>query len=234
MLIFAHRGLKLEYPENTLAAFKAAADLGFGIELDVRLREDGELVCVHDRDVQAMLSAPKFEDVVKRVITEYGKERKAAIHVKGDEQGEEQMRILLEVFGRYQLHAKALLFDLTIETAEKTRGKDPNIEIALSVGEDNYSPTIYTWQQVREHLDLFDTVWWDEWKIPGSVYIREIARAIHETGKKIYAISPELHLSHGHPHAAQGYEEDWEKFIQLGIEGVCTAHPRELKALLES
>ncbi|NLV86170.1 MAG: glycerophosphodiester phosphodiesterase [Clostridiales bacterium] len=48
---YAHRGLhKLEagVPENSLAAFAAAADGGFGMELDVQITKDGGLVVFHD------------------------------------------------------------------------------------------------------------------------------------------------------------------------------------------
>lgn len=51
-LIFAHRGSKGTHPENTLAAFKEAIRLGVdGIELDVHLTKDGELVVIHDETV---------------------------------------------------------------------------------------------------------------------------------------------------------------------------------------
>lgn len=46
---YAHRGLwNEERPENTLSAFRAAADNGFGIELDVHMTADGYLVVHHD------------------------------------------------------------------------------------------------------------------------------------------------------------------------------------------
>ena len=46
---FAHRGLHGEgRAENSLSAFSAAAEEGFGIELDVRLSKDGKLVVFHD------------------------------------------------------------------------------------------------------------------------------------------------------------------------------------------
>ena len=46
---YAHRGLfNSERAENSLSAFKAAVDAGFGIELDVRLTSDGKLVVFHD------------------------------------------------------------------------------------------------------------------------------------------------------------------------------------------
>lgn len=52
--IFAHRGAKLAAPENTLAAFQIALDMGAdGIELDVHCSKDGELVVIHDLDVDA-------------------------------------------------------------------------------------------------------------------------------------------------------------------------------------
>lgn len=49
MDIFAHRGVSAHYPENTRAAFLAASKLPItGVELDVHLTIDGELVVIHD------------------------------------------------------------------------------------------------------------------------------------------------------------------------------------------
>lgn len=48
---FAHRGLHTQdrlVPENSLPAFEAAASKGYGIELDVQLSKDGEVVVFHD------------------------------------------------------------------------------------------------------------------------------------------------------------------------------------------
>lgn len=48
-MIFGHRGLSSIYPENTMAAFKGAYDDGMdGIELDVHMTKDGEIVVIHD------------------------------------------------------------------------------------------------------------------------------------------------------------------------------------------
>ncbi len=53
MKIWAHRGCSQRYPENTLLAFeKAAAIKGLaGIELDIQLTKDKELVVIHDERV---------------------------------------------------------------------------------------------------------------------------------------------------------------------------------------
>ena len=49
----AHRGLSAEHPENTLAAFQAAAKAGFpSIELDLRTTADGEVVVLHDAGLE--------------------------------------------------------------------------------------------------------------------------------------------------------------------------------------
>lgn len=51
-LVIAHRGASASAPENTLAAFRLAADLGAdGIELDVQETADGRLVVLHDDSV---------------------------------------------------------------------------------------------------------------------------------------------------------------------------------------
>jgi glycerophosphoryl diester phosphodiesterase len=45
----AHRGFSGEAPENTLAAFKRAIEVGSDmIELDVHLSKDGEVIVIHD------------------------------------------------------------------------------------------------------------------------------------------------------------------------------------------
>lgn len=50
--VAAHRGWSSAYPENTMPAFRAAAELGVDqIETDVRITKDGELVLIHDATV---------------------------------------------------------------------------------------------------------------------------------------------------------------------------------------
>lgn len=59
--IFAHRGYSAAFAENTMSAFleaeKASAD---GIELDVQLTKDGEIVVIHDEKVDRTTSGKGF------------------------------------------------------------------------------------------------------------------------------------------------------------------------------
>lgn len=49
-IIIAHRGASAFAPENTMAAFKKAYELDAdGIEFDVKLSKDGEMVIIHDQ-----------------------------------------------------------------------------------------------------------------------------------------------------------------------------------------
>ncbi len=54
----AHRGLHGEFPENSLSAYREAADKGFGIELDARLTGDGRIVLMHDDDISRVCGVP--------------------------------------------------------------------------------------------------------------------------------------------------------------------------------
>lgn len=54
---YAHRGLwDASTPENSIAAFRAAAAAGVGVELDVRLSFDGRPLVFHDASLQRMCS----------------------------------------------------------------------------------------------------------------------------------------------------------------------------------
>ncbi|MCA1753387.1 MAG: hypothetical protein LC641_01540 [Spirochaeta sp.] len=50
-IVFGHRGYAARAPENTCAGFQLAAKHNVpGIELDIHLSADGQLVVVHDEE----------------------------------------------------------------------------------------------------------------------------------------------------------------------------------------
>ena len=72
---FAHRGLHSEdksVPENSLEAFRLAAKVGYGVELDVQLSRDGQVVVFHD-------------DTLDRVC---------GVHARVDEKSFDELRLL--------------------------------------------------------------------------------------------------------------------------------------------
>lgn len=57
---YAHRGLwDATRPENSLPAFRRAVEAGFGIELDVHLTRDRQLVVFHDDTLMRMCGDPR-------------------------------------------------------------------------------------------------------------------------------------------------------------------------------
>ena len=69
---FAHRGLHDSVKaENSMSAFAAAKENGFGIELDVRLSKDGELMVYHDDDLSRIVGIEgKFSDFTCAELSE--------------------------------------------------------------------------------------------------------------------------------------------------------------------
>ena len=61
VLNIGHRGAKGHLPENTLASFRKALDLQVdGIELDVHLSADGEIIVIHDDTIDRTTNSKGF------------------------------------------------------------------------------------------------------------------------------------------------------------------------------
>lgn len=61
-MIFAHRGFSGYYPENTMLAFQKTAEEApaDGIELDIQLTKDGEIVIMHDETLDRTTNGSGF------------------------------------------------------------------------------------------------------------------------------------------------------------------------------
>ena len=71
---YAHRGLWTsdDVPENSIAAYKAAAEANVGLEFDVRPSADGTPMCFHDPLLDRMSNAcGSFEDKTKAELQTY-------------------------------------------------------------------------------------------------------------------------------------------------------------------
>lgn len=70
---YAHRGLHDEtLPENSMGAFRAALEHGYGIELDIHLMKDGNLAVIHDCSLKRTAGADvNITDLTARELTDY-------------------------------------------------------------------------------------------------------------------------------------------------------------------
>ena len=79
---YAHRGLHDEaagIPENSLTAFRRAAEMGYGAELDVHLTRDGRLVVIHDSDLTRLCG-------VSRQVEEMTAAELSGLRLRGTEE----------------------------------------------------------------------------------------------------------------------------------------------------
>ena len=104
-LNFAHRGFTASAPENSMAAFKAAIELGaHGIELDVRTCKTGELVVFHDPTLARLTNGRGF---IKNKTLEELKELRINTHGgKTDEQIPTLEEVIELVDGRALLNVE--------------------------------------------------------------------------------------------------------------------------------
>lgn len=83
---FAHRGAAGYYPENTMLAFAKALELGAtGIETDVQMTKDGQLVLIHDETLQRTAGTAEW---VKDLTLDEIKEHEAGSWFHPDYRGE--------------------------------------------------------------------------------------------------------------------------------------------------
>jgi len=89
---YAHRGLHGEgRPENSMAAFRAALEGGYGIELDIHLLKDGNLAVIHDSALKRTTGADgRVEDLTTEQLKDY--------HLEGTEETIPTFRELLDLY----------------------------------------------------------------------------------------------------------------------------------------
>ncbi|ONI47185.1 hypothetical protein AN644_01255 [Candidatus Epulonipiscium fishelsonii] len=104
---YAHRGYKKEYPENTLLAIRKAIVSGAdGIEVDVHLSKDGEVVVIHDEDVNRT-----FEGI--GLIKDYTLEELKEFKNRDDREDEDcSIPTLQEVFNIIKPYKLPILIEL--------------------------------------------------------------------------------------------------------------------------
>lgn len=92
MKIWAHRGCSQRYPENTLLAFEKAAKLDglTGIELDIQLTKDGELVVIHDEKVDRTTEGTGY-------VKDYSLSEIKRLHIYADANPSQQIPAMEEV-----------------------------------------------------------------------------------------------------------------------------------------
>ncbi len=143
-LIFAHRGASKRAPENTLKAFNQGIKEGAnGIELDIRITSDKEIVVIHDETIDrtsnssGKVNALTLQELLKydfgegekiptlkQVLKKFGNRCWLNIEIK--EEGFEQ--ILVELLKEQQIIEKIVISSFLIPTLIKIKELAPEIQ----------------------------------------------------------------------------------------------------------
>ena len=117
MRIWAHRGCSQNYPENTLTSFERAMKIDglSGIELDIQLTKDGELVVIHDEKVDRTTDGIGF-------VRDFTLKELKTLHIRTGKTEPEYIPTMREVFelllprlSEYKKEDKKRDFRLNIE-----------------------------------------------------------------------------------------------------------------------
>nr|WP_256438978.1 glycerophosphodiester phosphodiesterase family protein [Virgibacillus sp. MSJ-26] len=229
---FAHRGSLTEAPENTVSAMKKAlAHNTKGIELDVQLTKDKQLVVVHDHHFKRLnenipgkineytLAEIKKIDVGSSFSYEFAGESLATldeilelvprdvllnIEIKNIpllHEGIEE--ILLKCVDNHDRRDNIIVSSFDHIALQTFQGLAPDIPIGLLF----YYRFIRPWDYAKmTGLDIYSLH-------PNGVYMtEELIESIHDAGYKVF------------PYTINK-EEDYEKLVAGGVDGVFSNNP---------
>lgn len=130
--IYGHRGAKGTYPENTLLSFAKAIEQGVeGLELDVHMTKDGEIVVIHDESLERTTDGNgSIKDMTLEEIKQFsaGPKSKFAHFPNYDEElwAAERVPTLMEVFELLKPYPTELNIELKT-TLEKYEGIEEKV-----------------------------------------------------------------------------------------------------------
>ncbi|MEM2930505.1 MAG: glycerophosphodiester phosphodiesterase family protein [Thermoproteota archaeon] len=220
MLKIGHRGAKFYEPENTLRSFRKALELGVdAVELDVRRTRDGELVVIHDAEVdrttngKGLVSELTLKEI-KRLVTEKGEkiptleealdflDRRVRILVELKEAGVEEA--VLKLIREKGVGRNVIIISFLENVLKKVRELDVDVETGL----------IYVrhGNPVKAALELKANYLLPLYRFTNAA---EIRRA-HENGLKVivWTINDEREAS---------------KYAEKGVDGITSDKPDILK-----
>ena len=240
VLVVAHRGFSGAAPENTLAAFRKAIEVGSDmIELDIQLSKDGKIVVIHDETLERTTNGQgKVADHTFREIRKLD-----AGSWFGSQFSGEKIPTLQEVL---ELAKGKVL--VNIEIKNPTHGQYPITELADQGLEavkkagmlnrvifSSFNSDSLDWIQKRDPRAwtafLYHRDWnslpevtkgknWQVLNLRNSFLTRGKIEKIHQEGIKINVYTVNT-------------EEELEQFVNWGADGLITNHPDRLIGILQ-
>ena len=221
MLVIAHRGVSTREPENSLAAFRSAIDVGSdGVELDIHATADGALVVHHD-DTVAGVCIPRssLDTVRERVLANgepvptlgealdvLGTEVWVFVEVKTLDASQEAALLKVLDDGPAPQHYHVHSFDHRI-VRRLVQQREGLVGGVLSASYP-VNPLIQVEQTGATEL------WQQE-----NLVDDELVAAVHAIGKRIFPWTVDAPAR-------------IEELIDMGVDGICSNEPARVRSLL--
>jgi len=232
--VVAHRGAHRGIPENTLAAYQKAIDLGCDfVEIDVRKTKDDQLVSVHNSTVDSYvdgvtgkvgdftLAELKQLNIGQRVSPDWAKERIPTF--------EEILQLCQGKIGIY--------LDL----------KEPHVAELVSMIEQYKMENDVIWYIPASYMDVIKEVQANNARcvpMPDPGPKENIERVVKEVHPKVIATDmgelSQAYMAIANKHNVKvivdedkGTEAEWTQILEWGTEGIQTDDPEKLIAFLE-
>ncbi|MCG6536743.1 MAG: glycerophosphodiester phosphodiesterase [Syntrophales bacterium LBB04] len=240
IIVTAHRGFSGQAPENTMAAFRRAIDVGCEmIELDVHLTRDGEVAVIHDDDLERTTNGRGA--VAAKTLAEL-RELDAGSWFHPRFSGE-RIPLLAEVLAitrdRISINielkrGKHLPYTME-ELADRTLSVVETAGMADQVLFSSFDPAAVDRIRERNPILLVALIVETSWTKPeeaggGRIYPVLSCRTTtlnEENIRRAHAEGIRVHVW------TVNTRREMERFIALGVDGIITNHPNRLIALLQ-
>lgn len=275
--IITHRGLDTEkhhtFTESSREAFQYFLDAGYGLEFDIQLTKDHIPVISHDTNLHRIAEKDTLPPIAEMTAAEFldtplpnghttsldelmsmvrktnnSVSRLHALHLKHHNQTDDALSIILPYLKNTGV-IPLLIFDATVETAQKIKNQLPNIQIAASVAHSydivRYNSavggTLISIDELIQHKNLYSWAWLDEWDridmygVEKNLYDSQTFNTLRTHGFKIAIVSPELHATspkllggEAHPDGknVKAAIKRWQEIKGLKFDAICTDYPK--------
>jgi len=234
--VIAHRGVHKGIPENTLAAYQKAIDLGCDfVEIDIRRTKDGRFVSVHNETVDAYT-----EGEVEGKVGDFTLAELKQLNI-GKRVGQEWVNERIPTFEEILQLCKG---QIGIYLDLKEPDVKAQIDIIKKYGMERdiiwYIPASYmeAIKEVKKYcstcIAMPDPGSKDNMeKVVTEVHPMVIATDMGELSKDYMKIAKKLNVK-VITDDKKGNLEEWKKILKMGADGIQTDNPKELIEFLKN
>ncbi|WP_051331210.1 glycerophosphodiester phosphodiesterase family protein [Aneurinibacillus terranovensis] len=238
-ITYAHRGSSIKYPENTLLAFSRAIKEGAnGIELDVQLTKDNQVVVFHDLSLKRIIRRTgQISNYTLKEIQQFDAGVWKHARFKGAKiptlhevlRLAAKQKIMINIELKNLLAMKNGLEQRVIELIKEHNMSD---RVVIST----FNPlSLRILQNQADHIQrafLYLGLLSDPWEYALEYRCAYIHPPVHEVNEAFVTTSREKGLKIV-PYQVDSLTEI-KRMIDLGVDGVITPHPRLVHRLLNA